>query len=43
MQTSFSGDPRMLAPPRTVKTELGDGAFTLHSPEALQPYARCVG
>ena len=43
MPPGFFDDPRMLAPPQTVKTELGDGAFTLHSPEALQPYARCVG
>jgi feruloyl-CoA synthase len=40
---SFFDDPRMLAPPRTVKTDLGGGAFTLHSPDPLQPYARCVG
>jgi feruloyl-CoA synthase len=43
MATSFFDDPRMLAPPRTVKTDLGGGAFTLHSPDPLQPYARCVG
>ena len=43
MAMSFFDDPRMLAPPRTVKTDLGDGVFTLHSPEELQPYARCVG
>ncbi len=30
-------------PPAVVRTECGGGAFTLHSPEPLQPYARCVG
>lgn len=39
----FFDDPRQLAPRRTVRTELGGGAFTLHHPEPLQPYARCVG
>jgi feruloyl-CoA synthase len=40
---SFFDDPALLAPRRVVKTELGGGAFTLHSPEPLAPYARCVG
>ena len=40
---SFFKDPTQLAPRRTVKTDLGGGAFTLHHPEALAPYARCVG
>ena len=40
---SFFDDSSQLAPPRTVKTELGGGAFTLHHPEPLAPYARCVG
>jgi feruloyl-CoA synthase len=39
----FFEDPAQLAPRRTVKTDLGGGAFTLHHPEALAPYARCVG
>ena len=39
----FLDDPHMLAPRRTVKTELGGGAFVLRSPEPLAPYARCVG
>jgi feruloyl-CoA synthase len=43
MATPFLDDPRMLAPRRVVKTDLGGGAFELHSPEALAPYARCVG
>ena len=29
--------------PRVIHTDLGGGAFTLHSPEPLQAYARCVG
>ncbi len=43
MSTGFFDDASMLAPRRTVRTELGDGAFTLRSPEPLLPYARCVG
>jgi feruloyl-CoA synthase len=43
MSPSFFDDPRLLAPPRTLKTELGGGAFELRSPEPLGPYARCVG
>jgi feruloyl-CoA synthase len=39
----FFEDPMQLAPRRTVKTDLGGGAFTLHHPEPLAPYARCVG
>jgi feruloyl-CoA synthase len=41
--TSFFDDPAQLAPRRTVKTDLGAGAFTLHHPEPLAPHARCVG
>ena len=29
--------------PRVIRTELPGGAFTLQSPEPLQPYARCAG
>jgi len=36
-------DPRWLAPPRALRSDLGDGSFVLRSPEPLQPYARCVG
>jgi feruloyl-CoA synthase len=36
-------DPASLAPPRTERIVLPDGAFVLRHPEALQPYARCVG
>jgi len=43
MVPGFFDDPRQLAPRRTVRTDLGGGAFTLHHPEPLQPYARCVG
>ncbi len=39
----FFDDPRMLAPRRVQKTELGGGAFVLRSPEPLAPYARCIG
>ncbi len=41
--SGFFDDSSQLAPPRTVKTDLGGGAFTLHHPEPLAPYARCVG
>ena len=40
---SFFDDPHRLAPRRVVRTELGDGAFVLQHPQALAPYARCVG
>ncbi len=43
MHTDFVNDPAQLAPPHTIFTPLADGAFTLQSPEALGPYARCVG
>jgi len=43
MSRAFFDDPRQLAPRRTVRTELGNGAFTLHHPDPLDPYARCVG
>jgi feruloyl-CoA synthase len=43
MATDFFSDPQRLAPRSTVKTLLPDGAFTLHHPEPLGPYARCVG
>ncbi|MBB6559829.1 feruloyl-CoA synthase [Acidovorax soli] len=43
MPTDFVDDPAEMAPPSTVHTPLPGGAFTLHSPEPLGPYARCVG
>ncbi len=39
----FFDDPRLLAPRRVEKIDLGGGAFILRSPEPLAPYARCVG
>ncbi len=39
----FFTDPRMLAPRRTEKVDLGGGSFLLRSPEPLLPYARCIG
>lgn len=43
MTTSFFDNPDLLAPRRVLRTDLGDGAFELRSPEPLAPYARCVG
>jgi feruloyl-CoA synthase len=40
---SFFDNPRLLAPRRVERVQLADGAFVLRSPEALAPYARCVG
>lgn len=40
---SFFDDPRYLAPPRTVREDLGAGAFVLRATEPLGSYARCVG
>ena len=41
--TAFFEDPEMLAPARVQRAELPDGSVVLRSPEALGPYARCVG
>jgi feruloyl-CoA synthase len=43
MVADFFSDPRLLAPPRTERVDLGGGAFVLRHPQPLQPYARCVG
>ncbi len=43
MASPFFDDPRMLAPPQTIKSERADGGFELRSPQPLAPYARCVG
>jgi feruloyl-CoA synthase len=43
MHPEFLDDETQIAPPRTVLTPSSDGSFTLRSPAALQPYARCVG
>ena len=36
-------DAASLALPRVIRQELAHGAFVLRHPQALQPYARCVG
>ena len=43
MAHGFFHDPRLLAPRRVEKQDLGGGAFVLRCPEPLAPYARCVG
>jgi feruloyl-CoA synthase len=40
---SFFDNPALLAPARTLKTDLGSGGFVLSHPDPLGPYARCVG
>ena len=42
LQTPF-GAAASLAPPRTEREDLGDGAFVLRHPEPLQPHVRCIG
>jgi feruloyl-CoA synthase len=37
------GDAGSLAPPLTVRHDLGGGAFVLRHAEPLQPHARCIG
>ncbi len=41
--SSFFSDPRLLAPRRVERVDLGQGAFELRSPEPLASYARCIG
>jgi feruloyl-CoA synthase len=41
--STFFSDPRMLAPRRVERIDLGGGAFELRCPETLAPYARCIG
>ena len=43
MPVGFFDNPRLLAPRQVLRQDLGGGAFVLRSPEALGPYARCVG
>ena len=43
MKLSMFDDPTQLAPPQAVREALPGGGFVLRSPEALQPYARCIG
>lgn len=40
---AFFDDPRLLAPRRVEKIELGGGAFVLRSPEPLRDHERCIG
>ena len=40
---AFVDDPDNVAPPRAQKLTLTDGSFVLRSPQALGPYARCIG
>jgi feruloyl-CoA synthase len=42
-RSDFFDDPRMLAPRRTERLDLGGGAFELRCPEPLAPYERCIG
>ena len=43
MSLDWIDDPRMLAPPRSVRVALDGGGLVLRSPEPLQSYARCIG
>jgi feruloyl-CoA synthase len=43
MELTLFGDAAALAPPRVVCEDLPGGGFILRSPEALQPFARCIG
>ena len=43
MPSNFFDNPQMLAPPAVQRSALPGGGFVLRSPEALKPYARCVG
>ncbi len=43
MDLTLFGDAAALAPPRVVREDLPGGGFILRSPEALQPFARCIG
>ncbi|KQT08118.1 feruloyl-CoA synthase [Ramlibacter sp. Leaf400] len=43
MPLDWLDDPSLMAPPRAVRVPLEDGGFVLRSPEALGPYARCIG
>lgn len=37
------GDPQALAPRRVLREDRAGGAFVLRHPDALQPFARCIG
>ncbi len=43
MSSSFFGNPSLIAPRTTLRTDRADGSFVLRSPEPLAPYARCIG
>ena len=43
MTPGFFSDPQCLAPQRVVRLDFDDGSFVLRSPQALRPYARCIG
>lgn len=43
MDLTLFGDAAALAPPRVLREDLPGGGFLLRSPEALQPFARCIG
>jgi feruloyl-CoA synthase len=43
LTAAFFDNPRLLAPPQTLRKPLGNGAFVLSHPSPLRPYARCVG
>ncbi|MFM2053377.1 MAG: hypothetical protein RL456_1414 [Pseudomonadota bacterium] len=43
MDLTLFGDAAALAPPRVLREDLPGGGFILRSPEALQPFARCIG
>ena len=43
MPNYFFENSSLLAPRLSLRTPLGDGAFVLSHPDALAPYARCVG
>jgi feruloyl-CoA synthase len=41
--TAFFDDPRLMAPRRAERHDLGAGAFVLRNPEPLGAYVRCIG
>ena len=43
MSLQLFSDPASLSPPSAVRTDHAGGGFVLRHPEALQPYARCIG
>ncbi len=43
MAEAFIDNPLLLAPRQSLREELPGGGFVLRHPEALAPYARCIG